>query len=82
LIKDSKPPNFISLAVLDFIHESQESHWNKERSKQLDMFDPNNFERVKKLPFKFKYIFKDETNKILKLIITYLESRGGDILKI
>jgi hypothetical protein len=33
------------------------------------MFDPNNFDRVKKLSFKFKYIFKDEANKILKLII-------------
>jgi hypothetical protein len=52
------------------MHESQEPRWNKERSKQLDIFDPNNFERVKKLFFKFKYIFKDETNKILKLIIT------------
>jgi hypothetical protein len=53
LIKDLKSPNFISLAVfkpaavLDFIHESQEHRWNKQRSKQLNMVDPNNFERVK-----------------------------------
>ncbi len=76
LIKDSKSPNFISLAVfkptevLKFICKSQEPHWNKERSKQLDMFCSNNFKQVKELPFKFKYIFKDETDKILKLMIT------------
>ncbi|MDR0820341.1 MAG: hypothetical protein LBN19_02310 [Endomicrobium sp.] len=74
LIKDSKKPNFISLAVfkptevLNFIYEKQ-PHWNKEESKQLDMF-LNDFERVEKLPFKFKYVFKDETNKTSKLTIT------------
>ena len=75
LISDSKSPSFVSLAVfkpteiLDFKCEEQDHNWSVEESKQLDMFASNTFKRVEKLPFKFKYIFKDETDRISKLII-------------
>ncbi|MDR0800640.1 MAG: hypothetical protein LBN01_03820 [Endomicrobium sp.] len=75
LISDSKPPDFVSLAVfkpteiLDFKCEKQDPNWSVEENKQLDMFAPNNFKRVEKLPFKFKYIFRDETDRISKLTI-------------
>jgi hypothetical protein len=80
LISDSKSPNFISLAlfkptkILDFIYEKQDPNWSIEESKQLDLFEPNNFKRVEKLPFKFKYVFEDETGKISKLMITDWET--------
>lgn len=75
LISDSKTPNFVSLAVfkpteiLDFEFKEQDPNWSVEESKQLDMFASNNFKRVEKLPFKFKYIFKDESGKSSKLTI-------------
>ena len=43
------------------------------KSKQLNLFDSDKphkiFERVKKLPYKFSYVFKDEENKKSKLMI-------------
>ncbi|MCA6079935.1 MAG: hypothetical protein LE169_03480 [Endomicrobium sp.] len=76
LISDSKPPNFVSLAVfkpteiLDFKWcKEKDSNRSVGESKQLDMFASNNFKRVEKLPFKFKYIFKDESGRSSKLTI-------------
>jgi hypothetical protein len=76
LIKDSKKPNYTSLAffkpteILDFIIEEQESKWSRAENKQLELFLPNDFKRVNKLPFKFKYEFKDDEGKTSKLSIT------------
>ncbi|MCA6084941.1 hypothetical protein [Candidatus Endomicrobiellum agilis] len=54
---------------MDFEFKEQDPNWSVEESKQLDMFASNNFKRVEKLPFKFKYIFKDESGKSSKLTI-------------
>jgi len=76
LITDSKKPKYTSLAffkpakISDFIFEEQGTTWSREENKQLELFLPNDFKRVEKLPFKFKYIFEDDEGKISKLSIT------------
>ena len=73
---DSKKPKCISLAffkpakILDFIIEEQDATWSREENKQLELFFPNNFKRVEKLPFKFKYVFEDDEGNVSRLSIT------------
>ena len=76
LIADSKKPKYTSLAffkptkILDFIIEEQDTTWSREENTQLELFFHNNFKRVEKLPFKFKYVFEDDEGKVSKLSIT------------
>jgi hypothetical protein len=76
LITDSKKPIYTSLAffkptkILDFKFEKQSATWSREESKQLNLFSPNDFKRVEKIPFKFKYIFEDDEGKKSALMIT------------
>ena len=77
LIEANKGDNGLSLAVfkpteiVDFTIEPCEREWNKKklrkaRANQLDLFDEksdNPFEVVRKLPYKFKYKFKDIKGK-------------------
>jgi len=78
LVTDSQKPNYVSLAlfkpakILDFKYEKQNPEWSIEENKQLNLLFPNenDFKRVKKLPFKFKYTFEDDEGKISKLMIT------------
>ncbi|MGB0931574.1 MAG: hypothetical protein ACPGVB_12395 [Chitinophagales bacterium] len=84
LISDSKAPQNLSLAtfkpteVLDFIVENDKREWKKnwiEQRKQLDLFIHNEEDRqaalqiIDKIPYKFKYVFKDDEGKIRKLMI-------------
>lgn len=76
LISDAKDPDKrVSLAtykpkeILDFYWEPDERTWNKkdlEGLLQMNLFEKFNtkhdFEVVKKLPYKFRYKFKDENN--------------------
>ena len=66
--------------ILDFTAESTEKEWDaekikriKDRSKQLKLFDSDTpdkfFEIVKKLPYKFSYVFKDEKGNPSKLMV-------------
>ncbi len=78
LIKDSKKPNYTSLAVfkptkvLDFTYEPTTEKWDEHTSRMLsqgNLFEPNTFKPVKKLPFVFKYKFKDDEGKQSNLMI-------------
>jgi len=62
--------------VLDFIYEAEKKReWSIEKInqfQQLNIFEKdenNNFQVVRKLPFKFCYRFKDEAGTICKLMI-------------
>jgi len=66
--------------VLDFVWEPVEREWDKEKLakvkgnlRQLNLFEEQEatkiFEVVKKLPYKFSYIFKDIEGKVHKLMI-------------
>lgn len=74
LIAKSKKPNFLSLAhfkptkIINFIWEKQEEQWEEKAAKQLELFD-SNFKKVKKIPYKFKYIFEDDSGHRSKLMI-------------
>ncbi|MDR1196288.1 MAG: hypothetical protein LBL00_07430 [Endomicrobium sp.] len=76
LIADSKKPKYTSLAlfkptkITDFLIEKQDATWSVEENKQLEFFMPNDFKRIEKLPFKFKYVFEDDEGKESKLSIT------------
>ena len=78
LIKDSKKPNYTSLAVfkptevLDFTYEPTTEDWDEHTAKMLsqgNLFEPNTFKPVKKLPFVFKYKFKDDEGRESNLMI-------------
>ncbi len=75
LITDSKPKKFTSLALFKpkkikrFYWEGIEREWNKEESKQLELFANTEFKRVRKLPYRFKYVFEDERGVESKLMI-------------
>lgn len=79
LIEEAKRPPFKSLAVvkplnvIDFIYEPVEREWNQEKLQsiyanqaQMDLFDDDKtvaFKVVKKLPYKFSYVFTTEDGK-------------------
>lgn len=85
LIKESKLPPYKSLAVLkpkeilDFIWEPVERVWKEEKLKaiyanqcQLSLFEQDRkvaFEVVKKLPYKFSYVFTTEDGKERTMMI-------------
>lgn len=85
LISEAKNKNICtSLAlfkpkeILDFTIEDSERDWNrkklaelKEASKQTNLFEgsENPFEVVDKIPYKFSYVFKDDSGKVRKLMI-------------
>lgn len=84
LIADAYKENPISLAIfkpveiLSFKIEKTEREWDTqkmqkliEKSKQIDLFGTgeNPFEVVKKLPYKFSYVFLDDEGKESKLMI-------------
>ncbi len=61
--------------IIDFVWEAEEQEWPKEKlekMKQLKLFEPERegqFQIVKKLPYKFSYIFEDQDGKRSKLMI-------------
>ncbi|MHC9088518.1 hypothetical protein ACXIHB_07385 [Tenacibaculum sp. IMCC1] len=62
--------------VLDFIYEEVEREWDASKLaslKQFNLFETvdsdNEFEVVKKLPFKFSYVFEDINGKKSKMMI-------------
>ncbi|MBN1633253.1 MAG: hypothetical protein JW917_03720 [Ignavibacteria bacterium] len=79
LIKDSKEPRNVSLAVfkpnkiMDFVIENTEREWKSdwlEKMKQGKLFEKaNNKIILKKLPYNFKYKIADSNNKVHKLSI-------------
>lgn len=77
LINDSRKPNNISLAVfkpkeiVDFKIEEDERDWKlSKKMYQLKLFEKNKTGiQIEKIPYKFKYIFKDEKNRTHKLQI-------------
>jgi len=82
LIEESKNKSICtSLAVfkpaqiIDFIAEPIDREWDKDKLaklNQLNLFETTNegkFEVVKKLPYKFKFIFKDNQGKESKMMI-------------
>lgn len=82
LIKEAKNKTICtSLAVfkptkiLDFIAEEDEREWSKSKlakMKQLKLFETNRegkFEVVRKLPYKFKFIFKDNKGMESRMMI-------------
>lgn len=80
LISDAKEQSKVtSLAVfkpkkiLDFVIENTEREWDKKKLASLDQMELFNdsllFEAVRKLPYKFSYVFIDENNKKSKLMI-------------
>jgi hypothetical protein len=107
LISEAKDKSIVrSLAVfkptkiLDFTAESVESNWDKDKlkniiesRKQLSLFEDleNDLKLVKKLPFKFKYKFLDDTGKESNMMIEdwetgqlfwkQLEKYSGDSVK-
>lgn len=86
IIDDNKGKNHVSLAtfkpnkVLDVtVEEEPDRNWDlgklralEEKSKQIDMFSGSTdcFKVVRKLPYKFRYVFTDESNKERRLLIT------------
>lgn len=85
LIAESKYPPYKSLAVLkpkkvlDFVWEKDSREWDEEKLKsvyanqaQLNLFEQDRetaFKIVKKLPYKFSYVFTTEDGKRRKLMI-------------
>jgi len=65
-----KPKN-----IVDFTYESVEREWSREKLEklnQLNLFEQtqhNNFQVVKKLPYKFTFHFQDKANKKSKMMI-------------
>lgn len=104
LIAESKVSPFKSLAVLkpkqvvDFVYEPVEREWDPEKLRkiyakhaQLDLFNQEEeeaFRIVRKLPYKFSYVFTTEDGKERKLMIedwelgtlywNCLQKNGGD----
>jgi len=84
ILKLNKNDHKLSLAtfkpteIIDFTVEEDGREWDKAklqavelRAKQTDLFrdSPKYFKVVKKLPYKFRYVFKDDTGKIRKMMI-------------
>lgn len=84
IIECNKGDSNLSLAtfkpteIVDFLIEKDEREWDPDklqailaRAKQDDFFRDNSkcFEVVKKLPYKFRYAFKDDTGQTRKLMI-------------
>lgn len=79
LIEESKEPKYKSLAVfkpkeiIDFKVEADEREWKrewKEKMNQMKIFENMEKKQVlEKIPYKFKYHFKDSKNKVHKLIV-------------
>ncbi|MFZ1288502.1 MAG: hypothetical protein WAR79_00305 [Melioribacteraceae bacterium] len=81
MIKDAKDRNkVVSLAtfkptiVHDFIIQKDTNDWDtqkKEALSQMNLFEKKNqnFQNVRKLPYKFSYKFEDDSGKISKLMI-------------
>lgn len=81
LIAEAKDKNegtslavFKPLEVLDFDYVETDRQWNEKKlvkMKQLNLFEnrKGKFQIVKKLPYKFRYIFKDKNGKTAKLMI-------------
>lgn len=66
--------------ILDFFWESSERQWNRKKLtdmqnyySQMDLFENNNWQKtfklVKKLPYNFSYIFKDDSGRKSELQI-------------
>jgi len=61
--------------IIDFIWEEVEREWSKDKLAQFQQFnlfqkaDDKKFEVVKKLPYKFSFIYKDEEGKRRKTMI-------------
>lgn len=82
LIEDSKEPANKSLAtfkptdIIDLIIEPDEKDWKKDwldQLSQLDLFTSGKGQKprepIRKVPYKFKYHFKDETGRESKMMI-------------
>jgi hypothetical protein len=80
LIEDSKKPKYVSLAtfkpssIIRLEWKEDEREWKdtwKEIRKQRDLFAPDKDPEVliPKLPYKFSYVFKDDTGKERRLMI-------------
>ncbi len=81
LIKEAKTkPIYTSLAVFkptiihDFIHEKVDREWSKSQLadlKQINLFEKQGKELkpLKKLPYKFSYVFSDSSNRKCTLMI-------------
>ena len=57
--------------IIDFIYEPTDREWDKKRLaalRQYNVFEEKKFEVVRKLPFKFKYIFSDINGKECRLM--------------
>src|SRR5690606_33264773 len=75
------PDKFTSQAVfkptdvLDFYAEKTTREWDKKRLdqlNQLNLFDvtgSGKFEVVRKMPYKFKFLFKDDAGEEIRLMI-------------
>ncbi len=85
IIEDNKSDRKLSLAIfkpteiVDFVIEEDEREWNQDklqmveaRAQQSDFFqdNPKCFKVVKKLPYKFRYVFKDDTGQKRKMMIS------------
>lgn len=85
IIERNKNNRELSLAtfkpteIVDFKIDDDEREWDPEkiaiieaRSRQNDFFEANTecFRVVQKLPYKFRYVFKDDTGKTRTLMIT------------
>lgn len=73
--KTNKNPKFLAVfkptKIIDFTYEPTTREWDKNRLealKQLNIFEKNNFEVVKKLPYKFRYVFTDISGKESKMM--------------
>ncbi len=66
---------FKPTAILDFYAESAEREWSKDKLEKLNQYnlfetnDAGKFEVVKKLPYKFKFKFKDSKGRESNLMI-------------
>ena len=81
LIADAKNPNkytslvtFKATEIIKFEIEETDREWDRKKLlqfQQMDLFSDNKdvFEVVRKLPYKFSYIFKDDSGKKSKLMI-------------
>lgn len=82
LIKESKEPNsgtslavFKPTEILDFTAEEVERAWSTkklEQMAQLNLFDTTTqgkFQVVQKLPYKFRFVFKDDQGTVSKMMI-------------
>ncbi|RDH89561.1 MAG: hypothetical protein DIZ77_15510 [endosymbiont of Seepiophila jonesi] len=84
IIERNKNDRELSLAtfkpteIVDFIIEEDEREWNQDKlhtveakAQQNDLFQDNSkcFKVVKKLPYKFRYVFRDDTGQARRMMI-------------